>query len=809
MAYEFKTPPFEHQRTLLEETWDREAFALFWEMGCVDAETEFLSPSGWVRMDAYDGSQRVAQYDPDTGHARFVEPLRYVKAPCPEMIRIRTARGLDQLLSPDHRMLLRTRTSGGRSPRFYDLEASDFFTRYHDGSRPFAHETIPTAFEMRHASGASIDLTDDEVRLQVAVIADGHFPSSSPHTNRCIVRLKKERKVARLRALLAATGIEARERYESSTGFRIFTFRAPRREKDFSAHSWWICSYEHRQIVASEALLWDGSIPDDPARSSHFFSRCKSSADFVQFCFVSTGHRASIAFDEKRGDYRLTVSGTRSHFVSPGCNPDSVRTEPSPDGFKYCFTVPSSYLVLRRNGRVFITGNCGKSWVVINTAGRLFEAEEIDALVVIAPKGVYRNWLGEIEMHLPDRIERRVAVWSPETTKKKASELARVMAPCESLRVLLVNVEALSTTRCQKRLEAFLRASRALLVVDESTWIKTPKAKRTESIVDLAQLALYRRILTGSAVTKNPLDLFSQCEVLGHGMLGFRSFYSYKARHALTETIKISHPTKAGTKTRNIEKVVGFQRIDELKEKLQGFSQRLLKTDCLDLPPKLYERREVDLSDEQETLYREIRERSRAELAGESRVTAPMVITRMLRLHQVVCGFVKTDDGLEVPLSSKRDLALLDVLEETSGKAIVWAPFRFSIQRIAALLCEKYGSGSTVTYFGDTSDEARSAAIECFQHDPDCRFFVGNAQTAGFGLTLTAASTVIYFANSHRLEDRLQSEDRAHRIGQRRSAVTYVDLVAPGTVDERIIRSLRAKKRVAGEVLGEEWKEWI
>jgi SNF2 family DNA or RNA helicase len=453
---------------------------------------------------------------------------------------------------------------------------------------------------------------------------------------------------------------------------------------------------------------------------------------------------------------------------------------------------------------------CGKSWVVLNTAARLFRVGKIDGLTVVAPKGVYRNWIGEIEAHLPDDVPRTIAVWSPETTKKKAAELGRVMLHSESLRVLLVNVEAMSTARAQKQLEGFLKVSKSLLAVDESTWVKTPKAKRTEALVELAKLAPYRRIMTGSAITKNPLDLYSQCDVLGHGLLGFRSFYAYKNRYAETETIRVPVPVRAGEqpKTREVEKVVGFQRIDELKERLAGFSQRLLKSECVDLPPKIYERRDVELTAEQSTLYRELREKSRAELAGQAHVTAPMVITRMLRLHQVVCGFVRTDDGLDMPLASKRDMALLEVLEETSGKAIVWAPYRFSIKRIAALLAEEYGSGAAVTYFGDTTDEERSAAIQVFQHDPACRFFIGNPQTAGFGLTLTAALTVIYFANGHRLEDRLQSEDRAHRIGQTQ-AVTYVDLVASGTVDERIIASLRAKKQIAGEVLGEEWKDWI
>lgn len=454
---------------------------------------------------------------------------------------------------------------------------------------------------------------------------------------------------------------------------------------------------------------------------------------------------------------------------------------------------------------------CGKSFVAIHTAARLYEAGRIDALCVVAPKGVYRNWQGEIDDHLPDEIARTVAVWSPEVTQSKTAEIRRVMAPADRLRVFLVNVEALSSKRGADVLRKFLASSRALLVVDESTSVKSHKAKRTEALVAASKLAPYRRILTGSPIENHPLDLFSQCTVLGAGLLGFTSFYAFRNRYALTETIKVHVPPKKPgepMKTRKVEKVSGYQRLDELREKLKTFSSRVLKADCLDLPEKLYERREVALTREQESVYSELLAESRAELAGAGRVTAPMVITRLLRLHQVVCGFVRNDAGEDCPLPSLRGQALLDLAEETSGKVIVWAPFRHSISMLADLLGERFGSHSRVTYFGDTTSDDRVDAVHRFQDDPECRFFVGNPQTAGYGLTLTAASLVVYYANSHRLADRLQSEDRAHRIGQR-SAVTYVDLVAPGTVDEKIVRSLRAKRQVASDVMGEEWKDWI
>lgn len=453
---------------------------------------------------------------------------------------------------------------------------------------------------------------------------------------------------------------------------------------------------------------------------------------------------------------------------------------------------------------------CGKSWLAINCAARLYDAAKIDALCVVAPKGVYRNWTGEIDLHLHERVERRIAVWSPSRTKRKAHEIAGVMAPIAKLRVFLVNVEALSTKRGREAMAAFLHSSSALLVVDESTSVKSRDAQRTKAIVTLARFASYRRIMTGSPVTQSPLDLYGQLSVLEPKPLGFASFYAFRNRYAVTEKrqVTVYDDKRKRDITREYTAIVDYRRIDELKERLRDVSSRVLKSECLDLPEKIFQRREVSFTAEQEGVYRDLVRESKARLENEVRVTAPQVITQVLRLHQVTCGFVKTDDGEERAVRSNRMAALMELLEEASGKVIIWAPYRYSIFEIANTLREAYGGESFATYFGGTSADDRELAKERFQTSDRCRFFVGNAQTAGYGLTLTAASTVIYFANSHKLEERLQSEDRAHRIGQR-NAVTYVDLVVPGTVDERIVSSLRSKKHIADAVLGEEWREWL
>jgi len=260
--------------------------------------------------------------------------------------------------------------------------------------------------------------------------------------------------------------------------------------------------------------------------------------------------------------------------------------------------------------------------------------------------------------------------------------------------------------------------------------------------------------------------------------------------------------------THSFKKIVGYRKLDELKQKLDRFSFRIRKDECLDLPDKTYIRREVQLTKEQVTAYNDMKKMALAMLEG-GMVTTVNALTQIMRLHQIVCGHVKLDDDRVVPVKNYRLDELMAVIDEAPDKVIIWANYRHDIETIKLALQKEYGMNSVGTYYGDTDDEERRRVVREFQ-DPDSelRFFVGNPRTGGYGLTLTAADTVVYYSNSFDLEVRLQSEDRAHRIGQTKS-VTYVDLMARGTVDEKIVRALRDKIDIANEVLGEEIKGWL
>jgi SNF2 family DNA or RNA helicase len=233
----------------------------------------------------------------------------------------------------------------------------------------------------------------------------------------------------------------------------------------------------------------------------------------------------------------------------------------------------------------------------------------------------------------------------------------------------------------------------------------------------------------------------------------------------------------------------------------------VLKEDCLDLPNKIFIKRHIKLTPDQIKVYEQMKKQAIAHLNGK--VTSTMtVLTQLMRLQQITCGHFVADDGSVQEIDSNRLDELMDVLEETEGKAIIWAHWQRDVSNIIKAVKKKYGPDSIVDYYGVTSQEERQPNIKKFQDDPRCRFMVGTPSTGGYGITLTAANTVIYYSNGYDLEKRLQSEDRAHRIGQKKP-VTYVDLIAEDTVDEKIVKSLRKKINIASEVLGEELKSWI
>ena len=448
----------------------------------------------------------------------------------------------------------------------------------------------------------------------------------------------------------------------------------------------------------------------------------------------------------------------------------------------------------------FMEMGTGKSKVLLDNISMLYDKGKINGALIIAPKGVYKNWFdAEIPTHLVNHINKKVILWQALINQKQKDKLDTLFKPEVDLHILLMNVEALSTKKGVDFANKFLISHNSLIAVDESTTIKNPSAKRTKNILKLASLSKYRRILTGSPVTKSPLDLYTQCAFLDEYLLDYSSYYAFRTRYAVMRS--------ANFNGRSVQIVVGYRHLDELAEKLKSFSYRVLKDECLDLPDKTFMKRIIQLTPDQKKLYTQMKQMALAEMNGKM-ITTSTALTQLMRMQQITCGYFKADDGTTQEINNNRIDELIDVLGEIEGKTVIWAHWQNDVKHIIKAVVKEYGEGCCVDYYGLTPQSERQDNINKFQNDPKVRFFIGTPATGGYGITLTAASNMIYYSNGYDLEKRQQSEARIDRIGQKKP-MTYIDILAEDTVDERIVKALRKKVNIATQIMGEELKAWI
>tara|TARA_R110000823_G_scaffold203658_2_gene334712 strand:+ start:6177 stop:7610 length:1434 start_codon:yes stop_codon:yes gene_type:complete len=449
----------------------------------------------------------------------------------------------------------------------------------------------------------------------------------------------------------------------------------------------------------------------------------------------------------------------------------------------------------------FMEMGTGKSKVLIDNISMLYDKGKINGALIIAPKGVYQNWYDtEIPTHMADHVEKDVVLWRATINQKQQKELNKLFESTEKLHILCMNVEALSTTKGLQFAAKFLSCHNTLMAIDESTTIKNPDAKRTKNIVSLGLHARYRRILTGSPVTKSPLDLYKQCEFLDPELLEYGSYYAFRTRYAVMRSANFGG--------RSVQIIVGYRNLGELSSKLEPFSYRCLKEDCLDLPDYVYTKRVIQLTPEQQKIYNTMKEIALAQMDGKMMTTGTAMV-QLMRLHQITCGHFTADDGTIKNIKNERLDALVDILEEVENKAVIWAHYRHDIAAIINAVEKKFGKESYVTYYGDTSTDDRQNAIRQIQdEDSPVRFIIGTPQTGGYGITLTGANTMVYYANGYDYEKRIQSEARINRAGQTRK-MTYIDIIAENTIDEKIVKALRGKMDIATKITGDALKEWI
>ncbi len=433
----------------------------------------------------------------------------------------------------------------------------------------------------------------------------------------------------------------------------------------------------------------------------------------------------------------------------------------------------------------------GKTKVSIDNAAYLYQQNKIKMCVVIAPNSVYQNWKDEINMHCP--VSNSIFVYKIDKGFKYTEG---------KLNFILMNVEAFSHKSGVSFLEQILKyyGVYSMVVLDESTTIKNRTAKRTKSLLTLGKMRKYRRILTGSPVTKSPLDLFSQFQFLKPNLLGTDNFYVFRAKYCVMHDI----PSPSG---KRISIPNYYINLDELESKIKAHSFRVLKKDCLDLKPKEYTKRFVGMKKDQAEAYVQLAEFARTIIHNDE-ISYNNKLTEILKLHELTDGFYTSDDGQKKDLPSAKQDELLHILEETRGKVIIWANYVRSIEKIILTLQKKYGTDSVVAIYGKIPAKDRPGINHRFQNDNAVKIFEGNPQTAGYGINLTSANTVIYYSNNYNLEYRQQSEDRAHRAGQK-GQVLYIDLVCKNTVDELIIKSLKNKIQISSKTLGEEIDNYL
>ncbi len=449
----------------------------------------------------------------------------------------------------------------------------------------------------------------------------------------------------------------------------------------------------------------------------------------------------------------------------------------------------------------------GKSRTTLDTAAWQYLEGRIDTLLVIAPKGVHRNWItDEVPAHLSPDVVYSHALWyegSKAHSKVYQNTLSQAVG-FDGLLIVAVNYDAVITKQGKAFCDQLMKR-RTLLVLDESPRIKNPTAKRTKAVLKLGEKAISRRILTGTPITNGPFDAYSQIDFLD-GMFWSRrhlgSYFAFKNHFGIFETQHLSNG-------RRFQARVGFKNVDSLYDMLLPISDRKTKDEVLDLPPKVYSKIYVEMTKQQRKIYDEIRDNAIAFLESGEMVTAAIVIVEMLRLQQIVNGFVMTELDqtiVDIEGGNPRIDALIEALDDTAPQqSIVWARFQHDIDLIAKRLDKE--KITYVRYDGRTSDKDRATAIADFRAGT-ARVFLANPAAAGEGLTLIEATVVIYYSNTFKLAERLQSEDRPHRIGQTKT-VLYIDLVCPDTMDERIVKALRDKLNVASIITGDTFKEWI
>jgi superfamily II DNA or RNA helicase len=742
--------PFDHQRTTAEFLTLYPRCFVFNEAGCVDSDTEYLTPTGWQRIADYQGGQ-VAQFMPETGYMEFVHPTEFIKKPCDLMVRIQTERGIDQLLSPEHRVLV---YSNGGSDKRVVMSAADVQVKHDNcyagvkdpkgrtvGDPTIAYRHMAFKPHFKAPSGAGIPISDEMLRVQIAVIADGYFGGA---TTRCVVRLKRERKIVRLRRLLDAAKIEYRERQQDTAtaqGFTVFSFVAPTHDKEFGPE-FWAATAAQLAIVRDEVMHWDGC-DRMGAKGLEFSSTSKHSADFVQYAFAGDEYVARITADYRPDRYTQGVcysvyvrqkQGSGLLALHSSSRTDNVRLEPSTDGFKYCFSVPSTFLILRRNGCIFTTGNTGKTSAAAWAADYLMRQGKVARVLIICPVSIMETaWRADLFRTLMHRT----AAIAQGDRKIRQKVIA---GPYEFVIINFDGVRVVLPELCAGGFD--------LVIIDEANAIKNSQTERWKAVSALIKPDTRIWMMTGTPASQSPLDAYGLAKLVNPN--GVPKYFGAFRDKVMVKINQYKWSPREGSR--------------ELVHQALQPAIRFTKAECLDLPDLLFTTRDIPLTTQQQKYYDVIKKRMAATAAG-GEITATNAAVLLTKLLQISQGAVYTDDKdvVEFDVSSRFN-ALVEVIEQTDNKVLIFVPFRHSLFLLEEKLTK---AGYTLeSIHGGVAPAKRGEIIKRFQTEDSPRLLLLIPQATAHGITLTRADQVVWWGPIPSTETYIQANSRAHRAGQ-------------------------------------------
>ena len=750
------TPLFEHQKKSVDALTKLERALDASDPGCVSADTEFLTPTGWKRIDEYVPGDQVAQFDPyKNREVTWVAPSAYVKAPCTTMLAIAPSRGTSQRLSYEHRVLFYNEDG-----TFDETSANEFVNTLIKKGANRNKRKFATTFSIAGTSG--LPQSAEELRLMVAVIADGHFPYVGA---KCVIRLKKQRKQERLRKLLRDADVEYSENpCGGNSEYQVFRFYSPVEEKTFGPR-WWTATQAQLEVIADELPHWDGS--ERKANSASFCSCVQESAEFAQYAFAANKWTASIAKHERKDGKKATydVHAVRNkQFVGPG-RASSVYEVANPEGFKYCFTVPTTFWLARHNGHIFATGNTGKTRTQIEAYVQRRKVGGGRALVV-APRSLLRSaWQQDFNKFAP-------WVRTVVATADKRDKAFAVAAD-----VYIINTDGVTWLAKQKP-EFFKDFD--TLIIDEISSFKHHTSQRSKAINKIKGHFRYRYGLTGTPDSNTIADLWHPIYILDNGQRLGTSFYHFRQ--------SVCTPQQTGPGPAMVKWVDRPRAEHAVGPLLADITIRHKFEDCIDIPPNYQYPIPYFMSTKQEKVYKDMAKNAMVQLNSGQIVSTVNAAGLTTKLLQIASGAVYNEDGTYSIIDTGRYERIGELVSERKHSVV----FFNWVHQKEELIKEFKAKGITyVVVDGTTTDKDREEAVRLFQAG-FYRVFLGHPQSVAHGLTLTKGTTTIWANPTYNLEHWLQGNRRIYRAGQTERTETIV-LLAPGTIENRVFTRMTEK----------------